>query len=271
MATGSRGWEDVNLLRRLGTSTAIALILSPTGLLLIAVTRLLIISNYNSVTALTVVSSSGYVNTLLGTVIPLIPLFMPYIALVLLFFRRVIPAILALVAAVLISPTQVSRVAALKLMKLDFQSVIKLTSVPAVIFLLVAPVAAGLLLVTLVLFGFNNFIKTVGAIASLVLIPSVVFLYPLPYKNNFYYHVGRVVRQRVCQIGQVRALRPLVTFTPTVTEVPSCVERTVAESHRRPAAKKARGGCPPQPTPIPPQVRPAVPPGYRTIPRCIEL
>ena len=305
-----------NLLRRLGRSTAIALILSPAGLLFIAVTRLLIISNYNSVTAVTLVSSSGYVNTLLGTIIPLVSIFMPYIALVLLFFRKVVPGILALAAAVMITPTRLSRVTLLNLMRSDLQSVSKLGGAPAVIFLFIAALTATLLLFTLALFGFSMFFRTVGTIASLALIPAVVFLYPLPHKNNFYsdqlrapwlpaetitltsgreftgyvlssdsdwlvvlgedtrrityYRVSRVVRQRVCQIGQVRVLRPLVTLTPTVAVVPSCVERTVAESHRRPAVKKAHGGCAPQPTPIPPQVRPAGQLGYRTIPRCVE-
>ena len=304
----------MNLLRRLRTSAAIALILSPTGLLLIAATRLLIISNYNPVTAMTVVSSGGYGNTLLGTVIPLIPLLMPYIALALLFFRRVIPGILAFVAAVMISPTQVSRVAALNLMRSDLRSANNLEGGHAAMFLLIAVVAASLLLATLVVFGFNMFIRTVGTIASLALIPSIVFLYPLPYKNNFYsdqlrqpwlpaetitltsgrevtgyalssdsewlvvlhedtrrviyYHVSRVARQRVCQIGQVRAIRPLVTLTPTVTEIPICVERKAAESHRRPVVKPSHGRCSPQPTLIPPQIRPAVPPIYRTISRC---
>lgn len=305
-----------NLLRRLGRSTAIALILSPAGLLLIAVTRLLIISNYNSVTAVTLVSSSGYVNTLLGTVIPLVSIFMPYIALVLLFFRKVAPGILALVAAAMITPTRLSKVTLLNLMRSDLQSVSKLGGV-TVIFLFIAGLTAVLLFLTLALFGFSMFFRTVGTIASLALIPAVVFLYPLPDKNNFYsdqlrapwlpaetitltsgreftgyvlssvgdwlvvlgedtrrityYRVSRVVRQRVCQIGQVRVLRPLVTLTPTVAVVPSCVERTVAESHRRPAVKKAHGGCAPQPTPIPPQVRPAGQLGYRTSPRCVEL
>jgi hypothetical protein len=301
-----------NLLRRLGRSTAIALILSPAGLLLIAVTRLLFISNYNSVTAVTLVSSSGYVNTLLGTIIPLVSIFMPYIALVLLFFRKAVPGILALVAAVMITPTRLSRVTLLNLMRSDLQSVNKLAGAPAVIFLFIAVLTATLLLFTLALFGLGMFFRTVGTIASLALIPAVVFLYPLPHKNNFYsdqlrapwlpaetitltsgreftgyvlssdsdwlvvlgedtrrityYRVSRVVRQRVCQIGQVGVLRPLVTLTPTIAVVPSCVERTVAESRRRPAVKKAHGEC----APIPPQVRPAGQLGYRTIPRCVE-
>jgi hypothetical protein len=151
-----------NLLRRLGRSTAIALIVSPAGLLLIAVTRLLIISNYNSVTAVTLVSSSGYVNTLLGTVIPLVSIFMPYIALVLLFFRKFAPGILALVAAVMITPTRLSKVTLLNLMRSDLQPVGKLGGVLAVIFLFLAFLTAALLFFTLALFGFGMFFRTVG-------------------------------------------------------------------------------------------------------------
>jgi hypothetical protein len=90
---------------RLSRSATIALLLSPAGLLLISATRLLIISDYNPATASAIVSSSGYVNTLLGTIIPLVPIIMPYLALILLFFNRVIIGILALLATALISPT----------------------------------------------------------------------------------------------------------------------------------------------------------------------
>jgi hypothetical protein len=101
-------WQGDRMLQaisdRLTRSATIALLLSPAGLLIIAAARLLIISDYNTATASAIVSSSGYVNTLLGTIIPLIPLVMPYLALILLFFNRVIPGILALVATAFISP-----------------------------------------------------------------------------------------------------------------------------------------------------------------------
>lgn len=176
----------MNLLRRLRTSATIALILSPTGLLLIAVIRLLIISNYNPVTASTIVSSGGYVNTLLGTVIPLVPIFMPYIALVLLFFRRIIPGILAFVTMLLISPTEVSRAAALKLLRSDCGSVYRWSIAHWPIVMPLTAAAVILLVFTLIGLGLTMFIRIVGTIASLALIPTIVFLYPLPYQNNFY-------------------------------------------------------------------------------------
>ena len=55
------------------TRRSIALILSPVGLLLISAGRLIIVSNFNTTTAVTIASSGGFVNTLLGTVIPLVP------------------------------------------------------------------------------------------------------------------------------------------------------------------------------------------------------
>lgn len=72
----------------LSRSTTIALLLSPVGLILIAVMRLSVICNYNIATALAVASSGGYVSTLLGTVLPIVPVLLPYLALALLFFNR---------------------------------------------------------------------------------------------------------------------------------------------------------------------------------------
>src|SRR5690349_7512977 len=87
---------------------SIALILSPIGLLLISAARLIVIAHYNTNTAITVASSGGYVNTLLGSVIPLLPIFAPYLALLLLLFRRFFLSIIAFVFAALITPTPIS-------------------------------------------------------------------------------------------------------------------------------------------------------------------
>lgn len=78
------------------------------GLLVISATRLLIISNYNATTATAVASSGGYVNTLLGSVIPLVPVTLPYLAVLLLGFRRILLASLTAVAALLVSPAHVT-------------------------------------------------------------------------------------------------------------------------------------------------------------------
>lgn len=84
---------------------AIALLLSPLGLVIISVGRLLIISDYNTTTATAVASSTGYVNTLLGTLIPLVPAFIPYIALLLLLLRQFVLSIIAFAFTAFIAPT----------------------------------------------------------------------------------------------------------------------------------------------------------------------
>ena len=59
------------MLRRIQRSSTVALVPPPVGLLLLAATRVLIVSDYNLSTALAILSSSGYINTLIGSVIPL--------------------------------------------------------------------------------------------------------------------------------------------------------------------------------------------------------
>jgi hypothetical protein len=90
------------------TRRSLALILSPAGLLLISAARLLIVANFNTTTAVTVASSGGFVNTLLGTVIPLVPAFIPYLALLLLLFRRFLLSIMTFIFAAFISPTSLT-------------------------------------------------------------------------------------------------------------------------------------------------------------------
>lgn len=90
---------------RLGT---IALLLSPLGIVVVSATRLLLIANYNPTTATAIASSGGYVNTLLGSVIPLVPVALPYLALVLVGFKRYFLAGLTAAAALIVSPARVT-------------------------------------------------------------------------------------------------------------------------------------------------------------------
>jgi hypothetical protein len=101
------------------TSKSIALLLSPLGLILIGATRLFIIADYNTTTAVTIASSGGYVSTLLGSVIPLVPVFMPYIALVFLLFRQFFLSILAFVFAAFITPTPLTLPVAFPIVKTE--------------------------------------------------------------------------------------------------------------------------------------------------------
>jgi hypothetical protein len=86
----------------------LTLLLSPLGLVLISAGRLLIISNYNTTTATTIASTGGYINTLLGSIIPLVPIFIPYVALLLLLFRQFMLSALTFVFAAFIAPTSLT-------------------------------------------------------------------------------------------------------------------------------------------------------------------
>lgn len=85
-----------------------AVLLSPVGLLIISATRLLIVSNYNTTTATAIASSGGYVNTLLGTVMPLVPLALPYLGVIFLLYRRLLLSLLIFGSAALVSPARLA-------------------------------------------------------------------------------------------------------------------------------------------------------------------
>jgi hypothetical protein len=107
----------VDPIRRLQRSSTLALALSPVGIIIIAAARLLIVSDYKVSTATAIVTSDGYVNTLLGSLIPAVPLFIPYLALILLFTRRFILGLLTLAAGALISPVAYPSTTSLHLIK----------------------------------------------------------------------------------------------------------------------------------------------------------
>ncbi|MBO0784268.1 MAG: hypothetical protein J2P37_36150, partial [Ktedonobacteraceae bacterium] len=102
------------------TRKSIALILSPFGIILIAAARLIIVANFNTTTAVTIASSGGFVNTLLGTLIPMVPVFIPYLALTLLLFRRFLLSIMTFVFAAFISPTSLTLADGLRLARADW-------------------------------------------------------------------------------------------------------------------------------------------------------
>jgi len=105
---------------------SIALIVSPIGLLLISAARLIIVSNYNTTTAVTIAASGGYVNTLLGSIIPLIPVFAPYLALILLLFRRFILSVIVFIFAAFITPAAIQPGALLSLATSDWHQLLQL-------------------------------------------------------------------------------------------------------------------------------------------------
>jgi hypothetical protein len=100
--------------------SSVAWLLSPVGILLISAGRLIIVSDYNTTTAVAIATSGGFLNTLLGTVIPLVPVFMPYLALLLLLFGRFLLSILAFAFAIFITPSPISLPSTLNLAKEDW-------------------------------------------------------------------------------------------------------------------------------------------------------
>ncbi|MGN6796414.1 MAG: hypothetical protein ACTHJW_28850 [Streptosporangiaceae bacterium] len=94
-------------------------LLSPIGLLLLSAFRLLVVSRYNTTTAIAIAESGGYINTLLGSVIPLLPIFVPYLALILLLAEQYTLTIIAFAFTVVISPTRLRLPVTARLAKLD--------------------------------------------------------------------------------------------------------------------------------------------------------
>jgi hypothetical protein len=136
--------------------------------------------------AVDIVSSGGYVDTLLGTILPLVPLFTPYLGLLLLFFNRVIPGLLTLLAAAFMSPVAIARPAAVRLPGDDWSLIIHRNVLVLVVLALLAAAFAVLLGLEFTGLGFGVVTRTAGTVACIVLIPVVMRLYPFPPTNEFY-------------------------------------------------------------------------------------
>jgi hypothetical protein len=164
------------------TRRSIALILSPVGLLFISTARLIIVSDYNTTTAVTIASSGGYINTLLGSVIPLIPIFIPYLALLLLLFRRFLLSALAFVFAAYITPSPISVTDAIALVRADGQQFIVQISNYRVAAIVLA------VLVLLVIWGYQRSFAE-GLIAVLAIALGLALLLAVPSR-----HLARPLR-----------------------------------------------------------------------------
>lgn len=163
------------------TRRSIALILSPVGLLLISAGRLIIVANFNTTTAVTIASSGGFVNTLLGSVIPLVPVFMPYLALLLLLFRRFLLSIMTFIFAAFISPTSITLAEGFSLAKTEWNRI-------AAVVVNNRPVAIVIVLVILVVLwvynrsfieGLSTVVVMVAGLILLIVIPNVHLSLPL--------------------------------------------------------------------------------------------
>jgi len=178
-----RGIYDVP--GRLGRSVIMTVLLSPIGLLMISVARLLVVSDYNPVIASAIVSSVGSVDTFLGSIIPLVPIFAPYLALVLLFFNRVIPALLTFLAVVFISPVAESRASVITLAETEGNLILHHGTI-GYLMILFGVIFAFLWFGVLVGQNADAAVRTLGTVACLALIPFVLQVYPFPLSNEFY-------------------------------------------------------------------------------------
>jgi hypothetical protein len=86
----------------------LALLRSSPVLLIASATRLLLVANNDPAVATKVASSSGITGTLLGTLIPLLPLYLPLIVVALIITRHPLLALVAIGAMILVTPAQVS-------------------------------------------------------------------------------------------------------------------------------------------------------------------
>jgi hypothetical protein len=159
---------------------ALALLLSPLGLILISAGRLLVISDYNTTTATAVASSTGYFNTLLGTLIPLIPAFIPYLALLLLLLRQFVLSIIAFAFTAFIAPTPLARAATRQLVIYDTRQLLShgLASWP---FDLLLTAIIGLA-IGIVIWVYLD--SVAEALAALLVLAIVVFLLFTPLAAN---------------------------------------------------------------------------------------
>lgn len=178
-------WQDA-ISRRLTRSATIALLISPIGLVIISVTRLLIVSDYNTVTASAIVSSGGYVDALLGTIIPVVPFVLPYLVLVLLFFNRVILAVLTVLATALVSPLAVDRATTENVADKDWHEILGAPVFIDIIMVFLALLVTILLLAVMLVMRFSNFARTVATIACIMLIPFISQVYAFPVGASYY-------------------------------------------------------------------------------------
>jgi hypothetical protein len=157
----------------------LAWLLSPIGLLLLSAARLLIISDYSTTTAVTIASSGGYVNTLLGSVIPLLPIFMPYIALILLLARQYVLSILSFVFVIFISPTELKVPVTRRSIRFDLSHISILLH-----HYWVPTLAVGIVIAIAVRRHHRSSAEAIGVLIAIVV---VVLLFTLPLVSGLHF------------------------------------------------------------------------------------
>src|SRR2546430_7870190 len=153
----------------------IALIAPPIGVLVISAARLIIVANFNTTTAVTIASSGGFINTLLGTVIPLVPVFMPYFALLLLLTRNFLLSILAFAFSAFITPTSITLTDVIDLVQTDWHNlVIVISDNRRTVIMLV-------LIVLVVLWIYNRSLpETLSGVAAMAVAAALFLALPDP-------------------------------------------------------------------------------------------
>jgi hypothetical protein len=188
MVTTERAARRASHLPGFWIRRSVALILSPVGLLLISVTRLLIVADYNTTTAVAIASSGGYVNTLLGTVIPLVPVILPYLAIALLIFRRFILSALTIGATLLVSPTRLGPITALNSLKDNWRHVAALISANLVLSIFIIFILLAINLSAFArAYGRGRMLSiTLALLATAFLLPYAWSVYPIPHMSSYY-------------------------------------------------------------------------------------
>jgi hypothetical protein len=114
---------------------------------------------------------------------------LPYLALVLLFFNRVLLGSIALVATLLISPVAVSGSRLVDSVRSYVSEAF--SGWPAIPIAILAVIVAALLVGQLGSLGFRRLSRSAATIVCILLIPFAFLLYPLPSGDNYYAHLVR--------------------------------------------------------------------------------
>lgn len=160
--------------------------------MIISATRLLIISDYNATTATTIASSGGYINTLLGTAIPLIPILLPYVALLLLAFRHPILSSLCFLASAVISPSPFPARNGIKHGETEWHLIVSWVDSHLWIWFLVAGMLILLVLMLIAAEGLLSsfvlsIVQVIWALAVLAaVIPLLLYMYPVPRQGSYW-------------------------------------------------------------------------------------
>jgi hypothetical protein len=133
--------------------------------------RLIVISHFNTTTAITVATSGGYVNTIIGSVIPLIPVLVPYLAIVLLISRYYLVSAITFAFAIFITPTPLLLPVTEHFYKLDKSELLSRFSGDRWTTLILA-----LVIVVVVWACTGSAVEAIGALAICAITAALVFI-----------------------------------------------------------------------------------------------